>query len=182
MKGARRRPQPRLIALVLLLLRDGKGKVGVVDAAARSRDCAVLLLWERWGCRLASAWLGWSHGREDFKRITCLLKTSQNCKVSAKCCQNLLEIEKVGFCKRWPETSRKCRKIDVLGEKFVIRESICGHFSSGGLAWGSCKRCISSKTVFEKNVFFRKCFRAGMGSSWEFWARNWRQIDRNGVL
>ena len=61
--------------------------------------------------------------------------------------QKFLQIEKVGFHKKWHETSRRCRKIDVLGEKFVIRESICGHFSSGGLAWGPCKRLISSKNV-----------------------------------
>ena len=75
--------------------------------------------------------------------------------------QKFLQIEKVGFCKRWHETSRRCRKIDVLCEKFVIRESICGHFSSGGLAWGPCKRSISSKNV--GRVCFGKNKKIGCG-------------------
>ena len=60
---------------------------------------------------------------------------------------------------KWHETSRRCRKINVLGEKFVIRESICGHFPSGCLAWGPCKISISSKNVG------RVCF--GLAAGWK---------------
>ena len=55
------------------------------------------------------------------------------------------KLEKVSFHKKWHETSHRCRKIDDFGENFITRESICGHFLSGELAWGPCKRSISSK-------------------------------------
>ena len=64
-----------------------------------------------------------------------------------KTIQKLYQIEKVVFYKKWHKTSHRCRKVDDFCEKSITRESICGHFSSGGSAWGPYKR----------STFFEKC-------------------------
>ena len=43
-----------------------------------------------------------------------------------KIVHKFLQIEKVGFHKKWHKTSRRCRKIDVLGEKLLL-ENIKRH-------------------------------------------------------
>ena len=64
----------------------------------------------------------------------------------------------------------------------MIRGSICGSFPPREVDWGGIWDQLLENMLVKKCLLFWKCFWGGMGSPWEFWARNWRQIDRNGIL
>ena len=66
----------------------------------------------------------------------------------------------MSFYQKCPDLLKNATKITLFDEKFITRESICGHFRPGGLGWGHIwgrlfeKMLVFSRVDFSKMIFF----------------------------
>ncbi len=74
-------------------------------------------------------------------------KAKRKCQVSEKACKQSSKLKKLVFARSGATHRTGGEKNKDVGDKLITRESICGHFWFGGLAWGPCKRSICSKNV-----------------------------------